>query len=55
MSVSQIIKGTINNLLNFEEQLYKDRIEICRKCKKIIMEKEVIQKTYLEKCTHKKK
>lgn len=30
---SQIIKGTINNLLNNEEELYKYRISICKdKC-----------------------
>lgn len=36
MSVNQIIKGTLNNLLNLEEDLYKNRIEICRKCKLLI-------------------
>ena len=27
---SQIVKGTINNLLNNEEELYKYRISICK-------------------------
>lgn len=30
---SQIVKGTINNLLNKEDQLYNSRIAICKKCK----------------------
>ena len=30
------------------------KAKICRKCKKTITEKEVIQKTYLAKCIHKK-
>ena len=29
---SQIIKGTINNLLSKEESLYKTRILICKDC-----------------------
>jgi Fe-S-cluster containining protein len=32
MSLSQIIEGTVNNILNNKEQLYNFRISICRKC-----------------------
>lgn len=32
MSISQIIEGTIKNLLNKEEELYQSRIKICRDC-----------------------
>lgn len=32
MSIKQIIEGTINNLLNKEEELYQERILICRSC-----------------------
>ena len=32
MSISQIIEGTINNILNKKESLYNERIKICRKC-----------------------
>jgi len=33
MSISQIINGTYKNLLNKDEELYKERIAICHKCK----------------------
>lgn len=33
MSVGQIISGTLKNLLNRDEELYKTRISICRECK----------------------
>lgn len=39
MSVSQIVKGTINNLLNKEEDLYLKRIAICKSCKLLIQNK----------------
>ena len=29
----QILKGTYNNILNKEEELYKGRISICKSCK----------------------
>lgn len=32
MSISQIVKGTINNVLNRNEDLYNERIKICKKC-----------------------
>jgi hypothetical protein len=32
MSATQIIQGTINNLLNREEELFQTRIAICRQC-----------------------
>lgn len=33
MGVAHIVKGTVNNALNKEKELYKERIEICKKCK----------------------
>lgn len=36
MSINQIIKGSFNNLLNKEEDLYKERIAICDDCKLMI-------------------
>lgn len=33
MSINQIIRGTVNNLLNKEEELYNQRINICHECK----------------------
>lgn len=33
MSFSQIALGTLYNLLNKEEELYQQRIEVCRHCK----------------------
>lgn len=32
-NINQIVKGTINNILSKEENLYKKRITICKKCK----------------------
>lgn len=32
MSVSQIIEGTVNNLLDKNTELYQERINICKKC-----------------------
>ena len=32
-TVSQIVKGFYNNIVNKEEDLFQSRIEICRKCK----------------------
>ena len=32
MSIVQIIEGTVNNILNKQEELFKERIEICRTC-----------------------
>lgn len=32
MSIGQIIEGTINNILNKEEDLFNKRIQICRRC-----------------------
>lgn len=37
MSINQIVQGTFNNLLRREEELYKERIQICRNCK-LLME-----------------
>ena len=31
--ISQIAKGTVNNLLNKEDELYQKRIKMCRSCK----------------------
>ena len=31
--VNQIITGTINNILNREEDLFNSRISVCRSCK----------------------
>ena len=31
--VNQIVTGTINNILNREEELFNKRISICRSCK----------------------
>lgn len=36
MSISQIIEGTVNNFLNKNADLYKERIAICFKCKLLI-------------------
>jgi hypothetical protein len=36
MSLNQIITGTVNNILNREEQLQHDRMLICRNCKLIL-------------------
>lgn len=33
MSIGQIVEGTYNNLTNKEEDLYKDRIAVCKECK----------------------
>lgn len=33
MLIQQIAKGFLNNLLNKEDELYKERIKICRQCK----------------------
>jgi len=38
MSISQIIEGTIKNLLNKDEALFIERIAICRKCPLIKMD-----------------
>lgn len=39
LDVGKIIEGTINNLLNKEDDLYQERISICRKCKLIKQDK----------------
>lgn len=39
MSVGQIIRGTINNLLNKEEELYTERIAVCHSCKLLAKDK----------------
>lgn len=31
--MNQIIEGTLNNMFNVKEGLFKERIEICKKCK----------------------
>lgn len=33
MSIGQIIDGTLKNLFNQEEEFYRKRITVCRKCK----------------------
>lgn len=33
MSIGQIVTGTVNNLLNKEDELYHSRIKICHGCK----------------------
>lgn len=33
MSITQILKGTFNNITNRKEELYNDRIKICKECK----------------------
>lgn len=33
MSISSIVTGTIKNLLNKDEELFLQRIAICKKCK----------------------
>ena len=33
MNVNHIVKGTINNVLNKEQDLYNERIRICKSCK----------------------
>lgn len=33
MSISQIVDGTVKNIFNQEEDLYNNRIKICRNCK----------------------
>jgi len=33
MSITQIIEGTYKNILNKDQELYNERIKICRKCK----------------------
>jgi len=33
MSINQIVNGTIKNILNKDEDLYLQRIEICKGCK----------------------
>lgn len=33
MGINQIIKGTVNNILDKEKDLYQDRIKICKDCK----------------------
>lgn len=35
MSLEQIAKGFYNNLLNKEDDLYQERIKICRSCELI--------------------
>lgn len=35
MSINQIVTGTVKNLLNQDEELYLERISICRQCKLI--------------------
>lgn len=32
-NINQIVKGTVNNLLNKEDELYNERIKICNTCK----------------------
>lgn len=32
MSFNQIIEGTINNILNKRNELYNERIKICKEC-----------------------
>lgn len=32
MSITQIINGTIKNILNKDEELFSERIKICRVC-----------------------
>lgn len=33
MSITQIVKGTVNNILDKEEELSKTRKKICKSCK----------------------
>ena len=35
-NINQIAKGTLYNLLNKEEELYKERMKICRSCKMLL-------------------
>ena len=37
MNSKQIIQGSINNILNAQEDLYLKRIKICRQCKLYIL------------------
>lgn len=39
MSISQIAEGTIRNILNISNDLYKSRIVICRTCKLLTKDK----------------
>lgn len=39
MSVSQIIEGTVKNILNQDENLYLERIAVCRQCKLLTKDK----------------
>jgi len=39
MSVGQIIRGTINNLLDKEAELYTQRIAVCHNCKLLIKDR----------------
>jgi hypothetical protein len=33
MSIGQIVEGSYNNLTNKKEELYNERMKICRECK----------------------
>lgn len=46
-TVGSIITGTVNNLLNREEELFEERIKICRQCKLLI-----VDSFFGEMCNH---
>ena len=54
MSINQIVNGTIKNLLNKDEELFQERIVVCRKCK--LLKKHAVfgeicnPSLYLNKC-----
>lgn len=39
MRIDQIIDGTLKNIFNQNEELYKERIAICKKCKLFVNDK----------------